>query len=68
MAEVPKNLNLKRTKQENDICLKLIKENIDLFPLFCFEKKNYIDKTFFPNNLKQADITPVHKEDQQKQL
>ena len=23
----------------------------------------YIDKTAFPNSLKQADITPVHKKD-----
>ena len=31
MAEVLKDLNAKKTKQENDIPIKLIKENIELF-------------------------------------
>ena len=61
-AEVLKDLNAKKAKQENDISIKLIKENIKLFSsalsrMFDF----YIDKTSFPNSLKKVDITPVHK-------
>ena len=37
--EVLKVLNTKKAKQENDISIKLTKENIELF---------YIDKTSFP--------------------
>ena len=51
-------------KQENDIPTKLIKENIELFSSILSRMFNfYIDKTSFPNSLKQADITPVHKND-----
>ena len=64
MAEVLKDLNAKKAKQENDIPIKLIKENIDLFSSILSRLFNfYIDKTSFPNSLKQADITPVHKKD-----
>ena len=31
MAEILKDLNVKKAKQENDIPIKLIKKNIDLF-------------------------------------
>ena len=53
----------KKTKGD-DIPIRLIKENIELFfsvlsRIFNF----YIDKTSFPNSLKQPDITPVHKKD-----
>ena len=62
VAELLKDLNAKKAKQENDISIKLIKENIELFSsvlsrMFTF----YIDKKSFSNSLKQADITPVHK-------
>ena len=54
----------KKAKQENDIPIKLIKENIELFSSILSRMFNfYIDKTSFPNGLKQADITPVHKKD-----
>ena len=61
-AEVLKDLNAKKAKQENDISIKLIKKNIELFSsalsrMFDF----YIDKTSFSNSLKKVDITPVHK-------
>ena len=59
MAEV-----LKKAKQENDIPIKLIKENIELFSSVPSRMFNfYIDKTSFLNSLKQADITPFHKKD-----
>ena len=64
MAEVLKDLNAKKVKQENDIPIKLIKENIELFSSIVSRMFNfYIDKTSFPNGLKRADITPVHKKD-----
>ena len=65
MIEVLKDLNVKRAKQENDIPVKLIKENIELFSSVLSRMFNfYIDKISFPNSLKQADITPVHKKDE----
>ena len=64
MAEVLKDLNAKKAKQENDIPIKLIKENIELFSSVLSRVFNFcIDKASFPNSLKQADITPVHKRD-----
>ena len=52
MAEVLKHLNKKKTKQENDIPVKLIKENIELFSSILSRMFNfYIDKTSFPNSL-----------------
>ena len=62
MAEVLKDLNAKKAKQENDIPIKLIKENIELFSSVLSRMFNfYVDKASFPNSLKQADITPIHK-------
>ena len=64
MAEVLKNLNTKKAKQENNIPIKLNKENIELFSSILSRMFNfYIDKTSFPISLKQAHITPVHKKD-----
>ena len=64
MAEILKDLNAKKAKQENDIPIKLIKENINLFSSVLSRIFNfYTDKTSFPNSSKQADITPVHKKD-----
>ena len=64
MAEVLKDLNAKKAKQENDNPINLIKENIELFSSALSRMFNfYIDKTSFPNSLIQADITPVHKKD-----
>ena len=61
MAEVQKVLNAKKAKQENYIPIKLIKD-IELFSFVLSKMFNfYIDKASFPNSLKQADITPVHK-------
>ena len=37
MAVVVKNLNAEEVKQEHDIRIKLIKENIDLFSFFCLK-------------------------------
>ena len=57
-----KRLNKKMITQM--INYNLIKENIELFSSALSRMFNfYIDKTSFPNSLKQADITPVHKKD-----
>ena len=62
MVEVLKDLHAKKAKQENDTPITLIKENIKLFSSVLSRMINfYIDKTFFPKNLKQVYITPVHK-------
>ena len=64
MEEVLKGLNAKKAKQENDIPIKLLKENIELFSSVLSRMFNfYIDKISFRNSLKQADITPVSKKD-----
>ena len=64
MAEVLKDVNAKKAKQEKDIPIKLIKENIELFSYILSRMFNfYIDKSSFPNSLKQAETTPVHKKD-----
>ena len=64
MAGLLKDLNAKNSKQENDVPIKVVKENAELFfsvlpRMFNF----YIDKASFPNSLRLADITPVHKKD-----
>ena len=64
MAEVLKELNATKAKQENYISIKLIKGSIELFSSVLSRMFNfYIDKTSFPNSLKQADVTLVHKKD-----
>ena len=50
-----------KAKQENYITIKLIKENIEIFSVLSRMFNFYIDKTSFPNSLKQANITSVHK-------
>ena len=60
-AEVLKDLNAKKAKQENDIPIKLVKKNIN--SVLSRRLNFHIDKTSFANSLKQTDITPVHKKD-----
>ena len=61
MAEVLKVLNAKKAKQENDIPIKFIKKNIELFSSVPSRTFNfYIAKASFENSLNQADMTPVH--------
>ena len=51
IVEALKDLNAKRAKQENDIPLKLSKENIELFSSVFSRMFNfYIDKIYFPNS------------------
>ena len=62
MAQILKNLYAKKAKQENYIPLKLINKHINLFSSVPSRIFNFfIDKTSFPNSLKQADITTDYK-------
>ena len=58
-AEVLKDLNAKKAKQENDIPIKLVKKNIN--SVLSRRLNFHIDKTSFPNSLKQTNITPFIK-------
>ena len=56
------NLKTNKATQSTDIPTKLIKENSDIFGDFIFGNyNNCVSYSFFPNSLKNAIITPVHK-------
>ena len=58
--KIIKNLNIRKTG--NDIPTKIIKLIIDLFSSFiCQNINSCISIGKFPNELKYADVTPVHK-------
>ena len=64
IAEILKDLNAKKVKQENDFPIKLIKENIEIFSSVLSRMFNfYIAKPPFPSSLNQADIAPANKKD-----
>ena len=59
-----KNLNTKKACQDTDIPTKIVQENSDIFAEFIFQNLNYgIEFSVFPANIKNANITPVHKKD-----
>ena len=52
----------KKTCQEHDIPVKLIKSNKDLFSHFIYHNfNNSLFSSNFPSNLKAVDILPTHK-------
>ena len=56
------NLKTNKATQSTDIPTKLIKENSDIFGDFIFgHYNNCVSSSIFPNFLKDAIITPVHK-------
>ena len=58
------NLSTKKACQDTDIPTKLVQENSDVFAEFIFQNLNYgIEFSVFPANIKNANITPVHKKD-----
>ena len=62
VRKIIKNLNVRKTCQGSDIPTKIIKLNIDLFSSFICQNFNYcISIGRFPNELKHADVIPVHK-------
>lgn len=59
-----RNLDINKACQDTDIPTKIIKENSDIFADFIFQNMNYgIASSVFPANIKNANITPVHKKD-----
>ena len=57
------NSNNKKASQNVDIPTKIIKENSDIFgKVLCSFINDSIKSFTFPSCLKEADITPIHKE------
>ena len=62
VRKIIKNLNLRKTYQGSDTPTKIIKFNIDLFSSFISQHFKYcISIGEFPNELKHADVIPIHK-------
>ena len=63
MHEIIKNLNVRKTScQGSGIPTKIIKLHIDLFSSFICQHFNYcISIGELPNELKHADVIPVHR-------
>ena len=56
------SLNITKACPKTTIPPKLIKDNCDIFASKIHGDFNFsISNSVFPNNLKEADITPVHK-------
>ena len=56
------NLGRKKTCQENDIPVKIIKSHKDIFSYFIHHNfNNSVYSSIFPSELKKADIIPIHK-------
>ena len=56
------NLKTNKATQSIDIPTKIIKKNSDIFGRFIFGNyNNCLSYSIFPNSLKNAIITPVHK-------
>ena len=53
-------LKSKKACHGSDIMVKMIKENIDIITDFIYNNfNNSLFSSYFPSNLKNADITPV---------
>ena len=52
----------KKTCQENDIPVKIIKSHKDMFSYFIHHNfNNSLCSSIFPSELKKTDILPIHK-------
>ena len=59
------NLNCNNATQQYDICIKILKENSEIFSyILCHNFNNSQFSKVFPISLKKADITPVYKKDE----
>ena len=68
LAEIH-NLDKKKACQERDILVKIIKENIDIFSEFILHNfNNLIFDGTFSSELKKADVIPVFKKKDQKNV
>ena len=65
VMKVINNLNIPKTCQVNDIPTKVMKINKDIFANFITGQFNYcIANGEFPEELKHADVIPVHKKNE----
>ena len=56
------NLDKKKTCQENDIPVNIIKSHKDIFPYFIHHNfYNSLFSSFFPSELKKAHIIPIYR-------
>ena len=68
ISKIIYNLDTSKATQQGDIPTKIIKYNKDLFScLFSASFKNAVNKDVFPDELKQADVKPVYKKNQDLQ-
>ena len=64
MLKIFQNIDSKKTTQQADVPVRIIKESKFTFSKILSEMFNfYIDNNTFPNGLKKADIKPVYKKD-----
>ena len=64
MLKILQNIDSKKTTQQADVPVRIIKESKFTFSKILSEMFNfYIDNSTFPNGLKKADIKPVYKKD-----
>ena len=62
MVKVIRNLNIRKSCQTADIPTKFIKLNSDILAKLIQKHFNYcIDRGELPNELKHAELVPVHK-------
>ena len=65
VTKVINNLNVAKTCQVNDIPTKVIKMNKDIFANFITDHFHYcIAYGEFPDDLKHADVIPIHKKNE----
>ena len=58
-------LNSRKVLQQNDIPVKILKENSDIFPYILHDNfNNSLFSTNFQKYLRKADITPIFKKDE----
>ena len=62
IENVINNLSIVKARQDYGIQTKVVKRNKDIFANFIAKDfNNCVDKGVFPEDLKYADVTPVHK-------
>ena len=67
IKKISRGTNVHKTCQLKDIPTKIIKMNSDIFAnFFCVHFNYCIDIGEFPQEFKNADIIPVHKEERKK--
>ena len=63
-SELIQNLNCNKTTQQDDIPIKILKENSEVFSNILYHNfNNSLFSKVFPNSLKKAYITPLFKKD-----